>query len=313
MANPGKITEIDVGSDGVFGKLYQPGDGEVHRGLLVVGGSGGGLGWSQDVARRLAEENYAALALAYFRYGPLPKTLAAIPLEYFEAAIDWMGRQRQIDTARLAVIGGSRGAELALILATVCPRVRAVVAYAPSCVSWGPLGGIGSFGKSAWTYRGQQMPYVRMGISPAILREYVRMTVCALLHRPYASTSLFLVALSNTASVKKALIPVEKIRGPILLISGKEDRLWPASVMSRIIVEKLAAAGFAFPCKHLDYEGAGHAIGLPGLPLDAYPTQVTHSVTHRIYSLGGAPDKNAQAAELAWAEVISFLNEHIGP
>ncbi len=101
-----------------------------HPAVLVLGGSEGGM-----PARRaawLASHGYAALALAYFRYDDLPKELARIPLEYFGQALKWMGRRPEIASDRIAVMGISRGAELALELGSMYPTIKGVVAYSPT-------------------------------------------------------------------------------------------------------------------------------------------------------------------------------------
>src|SRR5262249_51928552 len=46
----------------------------------------------------------------------------------------WLAAQSSVDPDRIGVIGASRGAELALLLGTLYPRVRVVVAYMPSNV-----------------------------------------------------------------------------------------------------------------------------------------------------------------------------------
>ncbi len=75
------------------------------------------------------------LALAYFGLENLPPELYEIPLEYLETAIRWMSNQPTVNADRLAVVGGSRGGELALLLGATFPKLRAVVACVPSGVT----------------------------------------------------------------------------------------------------------------------------------------------------------------------------------
>jgi dienelactone hydrolase len=303
------IVEQYVDAQGIYGKLFRPSDHSVRPGIIVLGGSGGGLGWSEGMAQELASEGYAALALAYFRYRELPKALVNIPLEYFTKAFDWMAEQQGIDTRRLTLVGGSRGAELALILGSTFPVVKAVIAYAPSSVIWGACGGITSIGKAAWTYRNKPLMPIRMAISRVVC-DHLKMAFCLISRVPYRETPLFIAALENETAVKEAIIPVENIKGPILLISGDDDQLTPASRMSEMIMDRLRKYEYPFVYKHRRYEGAGHAINLPDLPLAAYTTKVIHSLTHIKYDLGGDPDINAKAGKQAWNEVVTFLQEH---
>ena len=57
--------------------------------------------------------------------------------------------------------------------------------------------------------------------------------------------------------MERATIPVEKIQGPVLLVSGSDDQVWPSSALADIAMRRLEAHDFAFPFKHLRYEGAG--------------------------------------------------------
>ncbi len=127
---------------------------------------------------------------------------------------------------------------------------------------------------------------------------------------PYYETPVFKKALGDARAVELATIPVERIQGPVLLISGSDDQLWPSAQMSQMITERMLSKGHRFTVKHIDYEGAGHAIGMPDLPLDHYPTRIRHPITRVTYALGGTPEKNASAASQAWNEVLNFLAEH---
>lgn len=305
------IAVSNIDTHGICGKLFGPSDHDVRPGIVVLGGSGGGLGWSEAMAQKLAGEGYAALALAYFRYPSLPNTCANIPLEYFQKAFDWMAAQQDIDTRRLAIVGASRGAELVLILGSIFPVIKAVIAYSPSSVVWGAFGGITSVGKPAWTY--QKKPLVRMhiGLSPRILYEHVRMVVCLISRFPYSERHRFVAALKNESAVNRAIIPVENIKGPILLVSGEDDQIWPATLMSEMIMDRLRKHEHPFHDKHCQYKGAGHAISLPDLPREAYPTKFTFPRTRIKYNAGGNSDINAQASKQAWNEATAFLQEHV--
>ena len=68
----------------------------------------------------------------------------------------------------IAVMGGSRGGEVALLLGSMFPDVKAVVAYSPSHVVWGgwPISDEDrkkQTNRPAWTYKGK----------PVAARNYV--------------------------------------------------------------------------------------------------------------------------------------------
>src|SRR5512137_333192 len=163
MSHEGQVSQFDVCSDGIAGRFFGPA-GQPRGAVIVLGGSGGGIGWSGEVAAQLAVEGYAALALAYFRWPGLAKHLAGIRLEYVAEAIRWMQVEVLGATRSVALVGASRGAELALLAASTFSEVGAVIAVAPSSVLWGPDWGFGSSGRAAWTYRGQALP----GMTPPL-------------------------------------------------------------------------------------------------------------------------------------------------
>ena len=107
----------EVREVGLVGMFFTPAGQGTFPGIIVLGGAEGGLN-SEDVAALLASRGFAALALAYFATGNLPQSLEEIPLEYFKKAMDWMRRQRGVEKNRLILIGTSKGAEAALLLAS---------------------------------------------------------------------------------------------------------------------------------------------------------------------------------------------------
>jgi len=141
------ISSVDVKA-GLAGKLFLPDEGDALSAVIVLGGSGGGI--REYEARLLAEHGFAALALRYFSGPGLPLRLRHIPLEYFERAIHWLTRQPRCAGPNVAIVGSSRGGEAALLLGATYPQVRAIVAFAPSCVVWG----------AAWTYEGVPFPFM---------------------------------------------------------------------------------------------------------------------------------------------------------
>ena len=89
MSHDGQVCQFDVRSGGIAGRFFGP-VGQPRGAVIVLGGSGGGIGWSGEMTAQLADEGYASLALAYFRWPRLAKHLAGIRLEYVADAIHWM-------------------------------------------------------------------------------------------------------------------------------------------------------------------------------------------------------------------------------
>ena len=294
-----------VEEEGLVGTLLRPSSSAPCPVVVALGGAGGGL--SEGGAKTLASEGFAALALAYFGIEGLPQELVEVPLEYFAEAIAWLKRHPKVDAERVAVVGNSKGGELALLLGATYPRdVGAVVGYAPSAVVWQgiPFDREVYYGgpRSPWSLRGRAVPFVpwaRPGVA-----EMVRITSSLLEDRPIGTRAFYERALRDETAVAAARIPVEKIEGPVLLISGTDDRLWPSTRLSEMAVGRLEANDRPFPHEHLRYEGAGHMIAPPGYKPAA-------SWTNR-FELGGSPEADGFANADSWPKVTAFLADAFG-
>ncbi len=267
-----------VEAEGLVAKLYLPAGEGPHPGVLVLGGSGGGIGWQEDTAAVLAEHGFAALALAYFGMEGLPAGLELIPLEYFEKALAALVADPAVDAGRLGVVGVSKGGEAALLLASRLPRLRAVVAFVPSSHVFQSIAD-GWPRTSSWSHGGEPLPFV----------PYARVEFSNL-------AELYAASLEEEAAAAAA-IPVEQIQGPILLLSGEADTLWPSAAMSAAVVERLERHGFAHEVVHVAYPGAGHGI-----------SSIRDGVADR---LGGTEEGNREAQLDARERMLAFLTRHL--
>lgn len=296
------VERIPVRDGNLMGTFFVPSGKGPHPGILVIGGAEGGL--LELNAAFLASKGYAALALAYFSYEDLPQSLDNIPLEYFETAINWLGSRKEVRHYEIAVMGSSRGSELALLLGSTFRQIKAVVAIAPSGVIWGGSTATEADpSRAAWTYQGQPLPFMDFhDLTPDQQKQAGK-----ILHTsPYSSLPLVQMMLGNRAAVEKASIPVEKINGPVLLISGNDDQMCPSTVLADMVMERLKQAKHPYPDRHLAYKGAGHFIPLPNLP--ATVNTVVDPGSKTIIALGGDPEHTAAAGADAWARIIEFLH-----
>lgn len=289
------VTWHPVRDDGLAGVFFLPPGAGPHPGVVTLTGSVGGLRNSQEWAALLAARGYAALALAYFNFEHLPQNLHNIPLEYFETAIRWLRAQPRVRADRLAVMGSSRGGELALLLGATFPELTAVVAYAPSGVIF-PSAGV--VGEPSWTYRGMPLPYLFPSDALERRAEVFRA-------EPIALTPWFLGNLEHREAAERATIPVERINGPVLLLSGEDDQMCPSTLLADLVVERLAAHRHPHPVLHRRYPGAGHLFGLPNLPTTV--SAARHPVLGQTFAYGGTAPANARAATEAWRCVMEFL------
>ncbi|SRR5579884_4072127 len=297
FAGPG-VSRTEVRDRGLVGTLFRPAAAAPRPAVIVVPGSGGGV--PEGPAALLASHCFVGLALAYFRVEHLPPWLAEIPLEYFETAIRWLRSHGTVADRPVGVMGTSRGGELALLLGATFPDIAAVVGYVPSGVVWAAVpGGDRGGRRPAWTYRGEPVPFVSS--------HDPRQTDEPASPEPLALTPVFLRALEDRPAVGAAEIPVERINGPVLVISGQDDQMWPSPVLAEIAMTRLARRGHRFPYRHLSYPGAGHIIGQPGLP--ATVSASVHPLSGRLMAYGGNPKDNAAAAADSWPKVLDFFRD----
>jgi dienelactone hydrolase len=294
---PGVVSE-EVRDDGLFGTLFSPAGEGPFRPVLVFGGSDGGL--RTETAALLASHGFLALALAYFRYPELPTELVSIPLEYFQRALQWLQKEARSEPGRgVGVVGRSRGGELALLLGSTFDEVDAVVAYVPSgIVHAGIRAGEESWQVDvpAWTLGGRPLPYLGHETERAASEE---------LPPPIALTPIYCRDLADWASVSRAAIPVEKSHGPVLMLSGVDDAMWPSTLLSELAVARLAGVEHAPVYKHLAFAEAGHRFVLPSLP--GTVTSGRHPADGQIYEYGGTPLGNATAGRRAHRAMIHWL------
>lgn len=258
------------------GEFFLPPDGGKHAAVLVLGGSEGGMPGRR--AAWLASHGYAALALCYFKCEGRPDTLLRIPLEYFGKALGWLAQRPEVDAQRMAVMGTSRGGELALQLGAMYPIVKAVVAYVPANVRVAACCGFRP-PQPAWTFRGMDLAY-------------------ALPQR------------SDAASEMLAAIHVEQTHGPILMIGAESDPIWPSAEMVQAAATRLRDDHFAFPVVALVYAHAGHRAGapqiMPAWNKDSRPSR------NGATDYGGTPEGNAASTLDAIPKVLGFLKDAVG-
>lgn len=214
----------------------------------------------------------------------------------------WLRDTGVVDGDAVGVIGMSRGSELALLASVLLDGVGPVVAFAPSGISWSGIGAAGPVESAAWTFRGDAIPYARTAATPP---EFVRPPTPDA--PPLALRPIFETALADRTLWQNAEVAVESAKGPILLVSGEDDAMWPATTMATMIERRAAAWGFGHEVVHLRYPGAGHtAGGVPGLPAE---TAIRHPLTGGYYALGGTNAGNAAARQDSWPKVVSFLTD----
>ena len=265
---------------------YYPGVGEGPRpAILLLGGSEGGLGAAADgQARLLAKEGFSVLVLAYYRLPGQPQRFELIPLETFTRAPDWLKAHEGVEPARLAIMGTSKGAEAALLVASRRTDISAVVAAVPSQVAWqGFDWSFAPVNTSSWSEGGKPVPFL-----PITTVGW--------------NGDIYGPALADAAKHPEAAIPVEQIAAPVLLLCGEEDKLWPSCPMARAVKARRDGAAGSLATTLLAYPDAGHFGVGPALPEG-------RDVPALITMFGGSAQGNVAARADGWPRTIAFLKQ----
>lgn len=273
--------------------------------VMSLTGSGGGV--EMGYAPLLASLGFDVLSLAYFAYEDLPSGIASIPLEYFEEGFQWM--QRELKPTRIAIQGASRGGELTLVLASYLPEhVKGAIAIVPmyaSSAGWDPASGVAG---PSWTFRGQDIPYApSRGL--ASLDEMKRLG--DQMPYGYPATPGYRADLDQAEVRANAALPVERAGGPLLLISGKDDQMWPCSWGSDRVIDRLRAKGFAHPYRHLALDDTGHLTPTPNT-VTSLSRAVYHLLANVFLACGRSPAGTALASRQTWDAMVEHYSLVLG-
>jgi len=142
--------------------------------------------------------------------------------------------------------------------------------------------------RSAWAYQGQPLPFLTTAFSADMLRMGLGI--------PVSLRDEFERALEGAS--EEVFIPVERIRGPVLLIAGTDDLLWPSDLFVHQIEERLTAHHFPYAVQTVVVEGAGHAFS----PYLQPPVRVAGPLVG-----GGSREANLRLAREASAAMLAFV------
>lgn len=221
-------------------------DGAKQPLIVAFGGGSGGNDWERNYLKdkrdSLLAHGFAVLAIGYFKTENSPGSLDRISLNAIADTILSIARRTpQIDTARILLMGASKGGELVLNLASRYSCFKGVIALSTSHVSFPAL--TISANTSSWMYNNQEVTYVPAPfkiIWPALKGNLF---------------GAFSIMLENTKAVTQAEIEVEKINGPIFILSADQDEQWPATKMSEQLMQRLERKKFPHRYKHIVVKG----------------------------------------------------------
>ncbi|WP_374535117.1 acyl-CoA thioester hydrolase/BAAT C-terminal domain-containing protein [Phenylobacterium sp.] len=255
-------------------------------GVMVLTGSSGRV--DVERAERFAKLGATALALRWWGGEDQPPGINLVPLETFICGID---RLKAEGCDRIAILGTSFGAAAALLTAVKDARIDYVIAISPSEVVWQNTGpgkdGAAWPPRSTFTWREEPLPFIVW--DPRVWPPFGTQNP---VYRPTHELSLK----TFEADVPAASIPVEQIRGEIILVAGRADALWPSDAAARRIVERLERHGRTATL--VEHPHAGHSPVFPGETPLAAPAE---------RAWGGTPAADRELGAAAWDLILRRL------
>lgn len=267
-------------------KREGPASGAARLGVIVLTGSSGRV--DVERAQRFADLDAVALAQRWWGGEGQAPGINLVPVETIVRGVD---RLKAEGCGRIAIVGTSFGAVAALLAAARDDRVDHVVAISPSDVLW-PNNGPGLDGsmwppRSGFTWRGEALPFVSWDT-----RAWPPAGTANPVYRPMYELSLKTFA----EDVAAATIPVEEIRGRIVLVAGQADALWPSDAAAARIVQRLRRHGR--DAVLIEHPHAGHSPVFPGETQRPAPAE---------RAWGGTPEADRALGAAAWPVIVQEL------
>ncbi|XP_076053235.1 acyl-coenzyme A thioesterase 1-like isoform X1 [Oratosquilla oratoria] len=260
-----------------------PGDGP-FPGVVDMFGTAGGL--LEYRSAQLASRGFASLALAFFAFEDLPKTLEEFDIAYFEEAVDFLLKHEKINDSGVGVIGTSKGGDLALSMASFIPQVKATVVI-NGCIAPIEIG--------FHTHNGF--------IPPVNFDTFERLRVhddCVLYLRQ---------SLSDPRLYPERILPIEKSNSAFLFLVSVDDQDLNSELYAQMGVQILKKNNYDKPYEVCSYPGAGHLLEPP------YSFFCSASFQHSVMMVpkwGGSLKFHSLAQEKAWIKLRQYLLKHLG-
>ncbi|KAM4662413.1 acyl-coenzyme A thioesterase 1-like [Discoglossus pictus] len=278
------VTRSLVQEGRVRGSLFIPPGSGPFPAVIDLYGTGGGL--MEHRASLLASHGFMTMALAYFDYDDLPKVLGGLHLNYFREAVEFLRSQPQVGNQEIGIIGISKGADLALSMATFLSGIKAVVSVSGcNANSFAPLPCDG---------------FILPGLG--FEAENIKLTDSGIFDFSEAMND------PSDPANKDCLILAEKSSASFLLLSGLDDLNWPSATYTKQFISRLHLhhkdVAFSF------YTGAGHLLEPPYFPLCRASN---HKLLGAPIMWGGNTIEHARAQKDAWQKIQVFFSKHLIP
>lgn len=277
----GTIKHFEEGKASGFHLL--PDDPVEAETIAVFGGSEGSSNF--DLSMQLAEEGYEVYSLFFFGAPNQNEELTQVPLEFFQDFLNYA----KLEGEDVTVVGGSKGAELGLVLTNYYDEVANMVLYTPASYVYQGL----SFGReihSSWTWEGEELPFI--SLQQSNFGAFARTIFDSIVLNPVKYRETYVSAVEMNDNSEEAKIATSNFDGQALLIAGGDDAMWQGDVAAKEIDEALGENAVVEI-----YPEAGHLFGVP-------PTVAG-------LAIGGTLEANERAKEESDKKLFEFLEINV--
>ncbi|XP_069049162.1 acyl-coenzyme A thioesterase 1-like isoform X2 [Lepisosteus oculatus] len=278
------VKRIPVREGRIRGTVFLPrGDGP-FPGVIDLGGTAGGL--LEHRGCLLANHGFVTMVLAYFGFEDLPQNMDEFHLEYFEEALHFFQALPQVRENSIGVLGLSKGADLALSMASFLSGISAVVNVSGCYANF----------QCQLHYKGTTLPALKC------YPEKIKVDQASGLLN-------FSEAYDDPRDPGcQAVVPIERASARFLFVAGEDDKVWNASLYASEAAKRLISHGKERP-EVLIFPGTGHIIEPPYFPH-------CHSSFHKVINApvlwGGQAESHAFAQEEAWRRIRQFFLDNLG-
>jgi pimeloyl-ACP methyl ester carboxylesterase len=285
--------EVRIVDNGAFQGFHLIPDNKQSKGVIVCYGGSDGSPFF-EVAQSYAEKGYETLSVFMFGMKNQPKELTRVPLEQFSDVLDYIDKNIE-DNYPITIVGASKGAEYVLNLAARYNEISNVMLFAPVAYSFSGLNFDAVSAASSWTWQGEEVPYVdiQKASFSALFKD---MLFPMMIGSPMNFRGIYSAALEADPQRDEKLIPVQKIKGDILILVGEDDGMMDTLSMAELIKSKSANTVI------YSYENAGHMFSGDGIA----------SEFGMRMRLGGTIEGNEKARVESGKMVEEFLKAHHG-
>ncbi|XP_051004933.1 acyl-coenzyme A thioesterase 5-like [Acomys russatus] len=278
------VRRVPVREGRVRATLFLPPGTGPFPGIIDLFGTGGGL--LEYRASLLAGKGFAVMALAYYNYDDLPKSMDILHLEYFEEAVNYLLRHPQVKGLGIGLLGISKGAQLCLSIASFLKGITAAVIIN------------GSIANVAGTlnYKDETLPAVGINLKQIRVTKDGFIDIIDILKVPLEGPD------------RKSIIPMERSDATFLFLVGQDDHNWRSEFYAQEASKHLQAHGKEKP-QVICYPKTGHNIEPPYFPLCKAFRQPYYSLP---VLFGGESRPHAMAQVDAWQQLQTFFHKHLG-